>query len=68
MITYLGTILFCATTLAETCQMLTSPTVYDTKEECMEETFNFYTFLGQKYSPAIMTPACVELKRKGEPA
>ena len=64
---FLGVILFCATMEADTCQVLTSPTVFVSEEECLQATFNFYSFLGQKYAPMQMTPMCVELKKNGEP-
>lgn len=67
MIEYLGVILFCATMEADTCQVLTSPTVFTVEEECLAETLNFYSYLGMKYEPMQMTPMCVELKKDGEP-
>lgn len=66
MIEYLGVILFCATMESDTCQVLTSPTIYQQEEECQADTLNFYSYLGMTYAPAQMTPMCVELKKKGE--
>ena len=64
---FLGVILFCAQQPAETCEVLTSPYVYESHEECLEETYNMFQYLGITYSPHAMKPMCVELKQQGEP-
>lgn len=64
---FLGVILFCAQKPAETCEVLTSPYVYVTEEECLQETGSMFQYLGMSYGPYTMTPMCVPLKKKGEP-
>ena len=64
---FLGVILFCAQQPAETCEVLTSPYVYESHEECLEETYNMFQYLGITYGPHAMKPMCVELKQQGEP-
>lgn len=64
---FLGVILFCAQQPAETCEVLTSPYVYESHEECLQETYNMFQYLGITYGPHAMTPMCVELKQQGEP-
>lgn len=64
---FLGVILFCAQQPAETCEVLTSPYVYESHEECLQETYNMFQYLGITYGPHAMKPMCVELKQQGEP-
>ena len=64
---FLGVILFCLKSPAETCEVLTSPYVYKSHEECLAETKNMHSYLGMSFSPYVMVPMCVELKQPGEP-
>jgi hypothetical protein len=64
---FLGVILFCLKSPAETCEVLTSPYVYESHEECLADTTNMYSYLGMSFSPYVMVPMCVELKQQGEP-
>jgi len=54
--------------LAEHCQVLTSPHVYNTVEECQEDAYNTSLSIRQQYPHASILPQCVELNYKGEKA
>ena len=62
----LGVILVCLSALAEHCQVIANPTVFDTLEECQADVIVVANQLKQKYSYADIKPTCVELKYNGE--
>jgi len=64
----LGIIMVCMSALAEHCQVLTSPHVYNTVEECREDAYNTSLSIKQQYPHATILPQCVELNYKGEKA
>ena len=53
--------------LAEHCDVVTSPYVFSTLEECQADVLNESLLIKNKYSYATIRPNCVELKYKGEP-
>jgi len=65
---YLGVILICMSSLAEHCDVITSPYVFITEEECRASVLNESLKIKNKYSHANINPNCVELKYNGEPA
>jgi len=65
---YLGVILVCVSALAEHCNVVTSPYVFVTVEECQADVLNESLKIKNKYSSATINPNCVELKYNGEPA
>ena len=54
--------------LAEHCDVVTSPYVFITVEECQADVLNESLKIKNKYSSATINPNCVELKYNGEPA
>ena len=64
---YLGVILVCVSALAEHCNVVTSPYVFVTVEECQADVLNESLKIKNKYSSATINPNCVELKYNGEP-
>ena len=65
---YLGVILVCLSALAEHCDVVTSPYVFSTEEECQADVLNEALKIRAKYSHASINPNCAELKYNGEPA
>lgn len=65
---YLGVILICMSSLAEHCNVITSPYVFITEEECQVAVLNESIKIKNKYSHANINPNCAELKYNGEPA
>ena len=68
MVGTLGVIMVCMSALAEHCQILTSPYIFSTIEECQASTVAEARKIIEMYSHAEITPNCVELKYNGEPA
>ena len=68
MVGTLGVIMVCMSALAEHCQVLTSPFIFSTVEECQASTVAEAVKIREMYSHAAITPTCVELKYNGEPA
>jgi len=58
----LGVILVCMSALAEHCNIVTSPHVFSTVEECEEDVISEARKIKAKYSQAIIKPNCAELK------
>ena len=54
--------------LAEHCDIVTSPYVFITEEECQADVLNEAIKIRAKYSYATINPNCVELKYNGESA
>jgi hypothetical protein len=65
---YLGVILICMSSLAEHCNVITSPYIFITEEECQVAVLNESIKIKNKYSHANINPNCAELKYNGEPA
>jgi len=65
---YFGIILVCMSSLAEHCNVITSPYIFITEEECQVDVLNESLKIKSKYSHANINPNCSELKYKGEPA
>lgn len=65
---YLGVILICMSSLAEHCDVITSPYIFITEEECQVAVLNESIKIKNKYSHANINPNCAELKYNGEPA
>jgi len=65
---YLGVILICMSSLAEHCNVITSPYIFITEEECQVAVLNESIKIKNKYSHANINPNCVGLKYNGEPA
>lgn len=61
----LGVILICFSALSEHCEVTTSPTVFNTLEECQDDVIRVANKLKKKYSYATIRPNCVELKYDG---
>ena len=57
----------CMSALAEHCDIVTSPYVFSTLEDCQPDVLNESLLIKNKYSYATIRPNCVELKYKGEP-
>ena len=53
--------------LAEHCDIVTSPYVFITEEECQADVLNEAIKIRAKYSHASINPNCAELKYNGEP-
>ena len=53
--------------LSEHCDVVTSPYVFSTLEECQADVLNESLLIKNTYSYATINPNCVELKYKGEP-
>jgi len=53
--------------LAEHCDVVTSPYVFSTEEECKADVLNEALKIRAKYSHASIKPNCAELKYNGEP-
>ena len=68
MVGTLGVIMVCMSALAEHCQVLTSPYIFSTVEECQASTIAEARKIIEMYSHAAITPNCVELIYNGEPA
>lgn len=68
MVGYLGVILICMSSLAEHCNVITSPYIFITEEECQVAVLNESIKIKNKYSHANINPNCAELKYNGEPA
>lgn len=54
--------------LAEHCDVITSPYIFITEEECQVAVLNESIRIKNKYSHANINPNCAELKYSGEPA
>jgi hypothetical protein len=65
---YFGIIMVCMSALAEHCDIVTSPYVFITEEECQADVLNEAIKIRAKYSHASINPNCAELKYNGEPA
>jgi len=65
---YFGIIMVCMSALAEHCDIVTSPYVFITEEECQADVLNEAIKIRAKYSHASINPNCAELKDNGEPA
>ena len=65
---YLGVILICMSSLAEHCNVITSPYVFITEEECRASVLNESLKIKNKYSQANINPNCTELRYDGESA
>lgn len=65
---YLGVILICMSSLSEHCDVITSPYIFITEEECQAAVLNESIRIKNKYSHANINPNCAELKYNGEPA
>ena len=65
---YLGVILICMSSLAEHCDVITSPYIFTTEEECQVAVLNESIRIKNKYSHANINPNCAGLKYNGEPA
>ena len=65
---YFGIIMVCISALAEHCDVLTSPYVFSTEEECNTDVINEALKIKARFSYASIKPNCVELKYNGEPA
>ena len=65
---YFGIIMVCMSALAEHCDIVTSPYVFITEEECQADVLNEAIKIRAKYSHASINPNCTELKYNGEPA
>ena len=65
---YFGIILVCMSSLAEHCDIVTSPNIFITEEECQADVLNESLKIKNKYSHANINPNCAELKYNGEPA
>jgi hypothetical protein len=68
MVGTLGVIMVCMSALAEHCQVLTSPYIFSTVEECQASVVAEAVKIREMYSHASITPNCVELVYNGEPA
>ena len=64
----LGVMMVCMSSLAEHCQVLTSPYVYSSVEECEASIVAEARKIKQEYSYATILPTCVALSYNGEPA
>ena len=64
----LGVMMVCMSALAEHCQVLTSPYVYSSVEECHASIVAEARKIKQDYSHAVIVPNCVALRYNGEPA
>jgi len=54
--------------LSEHCDVVTSPYVFSTEEECQVDVLNEALKIRATYSHASIKPNCAELKYNGEPA
>jgi len=63
----LGVMMVCMSALAEHCQVLTSPHVFSTLEECQASTVAEARKIKEMYSHAVIIPNCVALRYNGEP-
>jgi len=54
--------------LAEHCDVVTSPYVFSTEEECNTDVINEALKIKARFSYASIKPNCAELKYNGEPA
>ena len=68
MVGTLGVIMVCMSALAEHCQVLTSPYIFRSEEECQASTVAEVRKILDMYSHADITPTCVALRYNGEPA
>jgi len=59
---YFGIILVCMSSLAEHCEMVTSPYVFNTEEECEADVLNEALRIKNKYSHANINPNCAKLE------
>ena len=64
----LGVMMVCMSALAEHCQVLTSPYVFSSVEECQASIVAEARKIKQEYSYATIVPNCVALLYNGEPA
>ena len=64
---YFGIIMVCMSALAEHCDIVTSPYVFITEEECQADVLNEAIKIRAKYIHASINPNCAELKYNGEP-
>ena len=64
---FLGVMMVCMSSLAEHCQVLTSPHIFSTVEECQVNIVNEATKIMTEYSHATIVPNCAALRYKGEP-
>ena len=68
MVGTLGVMMVCMSALAEHCQVLTSPYIFSSEEECQASTVAEARKIMDMYSHAVITPNCVALRYNGEPA
>jgi hypothetical protein len=64
---YFGIILVCMSSLAEHCNIVTSPHIFITEEECEAAALNESLRIKNKYSYANINSNCFKLKYNGEP-
>jgi len=64
----LGVLLVCFSALAQHCQVVTSPYVFSTVEECKADALIEASRLKSEYKHVTVTFNCVKLKYNGEPA
>ena len=64
----LGVMMVCMSSLAEHCQVLTSPYVFSSVEECEASIVAEARKIKEQYSHATIEPNCVALSYNGEPA
>ena len=67
MVGTLGVIMVCMSALAEHCQVLTSPYIFSTVEECQASVVAEAVKIRELYIHAAITPNCVDLRYNGEP-
>ena len=68
MVGTLGIMMVCLSALAEHCDVLTSPHIFSSEEECKASTVAEARKIMDMYSHAVITPTCVALRYNGEPA
>ena len=68
MVGTLGVMMVCLSALAEHCDVLTSPHIFGTLEECQASTVAEARKIMDQYSHAVIKPTCVALRYNGEPA
>ena len=63
----LGVLLVCFSALAQHCQVVTSPYVFSSVEECKADALREATRLKAEYKRVTVTFDCVALRYNGEP-
>jgi phosphoglycerate dehydrogenase-like enzyme len=67
MVGTLGIMMVCLSALAEHCDVLTSPHIFSSEEECQASTVAEARKIMDMYSHAVIKPNCVALRYNGEP-